>query len=280
MAFNKFFAEEIVERALREDLIYGDLTTDNLVDSSAKSKAVFILKEKGVIAGLKIAEMVFKKLDEHIQFRVLVKEGAKISAGSKIAEVEGLTAAILKGERTALNFLQRMSGIASETRSYVELVKDYPAKIVDTRKTTPTLRALEKYAVKKGGGSNHRMGLFDTVMIKDNHIKAAGGIEKAAALIKNKVSHTVKIEIEVEDLKGVKKALKAGADIIMLDNMDAAELKEAVKYIDGRVLVEASGGIRKENLVQAAEAGVDIISVGALTHQIKSLDIGLDFIEA
>ncbi len=280
MPFNKFFAEEIVERALREDLIYGDLTTDNLVDSSAKSKAVFILKEKGVIAGLKIAEMVFKKLDENIKFRSLVKEGSETAAESKIAELEGPTAAILKGERTALNFLQRMSGIASETRRYVELVKDYPAKIVDTRKTTPTLRALEKYAVKKGGGRNHRMGLFDAVMIKDNHIKAAGGIEKAAALIKNQVSHTVKIEIEVEDLKGVKKALAAGADIIMLDNMDADELKEAVEYIDGRALIEASGGIRKENLVQAAAAGVDIISVGALTHQIKSLDIGLDLIEA
>lgn len=279
MSFNKIFAEEIVERALREDLIYGDLTTDNLVDSSAESKAVFILKEKGVIAGLEIAEMVFKKLDENIQFKALVKEGSKTSAGSKIAEVEGSTAAILKGERTALNFLQRMSGIASETRRYVDLVEDYKAKIVDTRKTTPTLRALEKYAVTKGGGSNHRMGLFDAVMIKDNHIKAAGGIEKAAALIKEQVSHTVKIEIEVEDLKGVKKALKAGADIIMLDNMDADELKEAVEYIDGRALVEASGGIRKENLVQAAAAGVDIISVGALTHQIKSLDIGLDLLD-
>jgi len=160
MQINKLFAEEIVERALREDLIYGDLTTDNLVDYSAKSKAVFILKEEGVIAGLEIAEMVFKKLDEDIQFRALVKEGSQISAGSKIAEVKGSTAAILKGERTALNFLQRMSGIASETRSYVELIKDYPAKIADTRKTTPTLRPLEKYAVKKGGGNNHRMGLF------------------------------------------------------------------------------------------------------------------------
>jgi len=279
MQINKLFAEEIVERALREDLIYGDLTTDNLVDYSAKSKAVFILKEEGVIAGLEIAEMVFKKLDEDIQFRALVKEGSQISAGSKIAEVKGSTAAILKGERTALNFLQRMSGIASETRSYVELIKDYPAKIADTRKTTPTLRPLEKYAVKKGGGNNHRMGLFDAVMIKDNHIKAAGGIEKAVALIKDQVSHTVKIEIEVEDLKGVKKALEAGADIIMLDNMDGDELKEAVEYIDGRAVVEASGGIRKENLVQAAAAGVDIISVGALTHQIKSLDIGLDLLE-
>ena len=279
MQINKLFSEEIVERALREDLIYGDLTTDNLVDYSAKSKAVFILKEEGVIAGLEIAEMVFKKLDEDIQFRALVKEGSQISAGSKIAEVKGSTAAILKGERTALNFLQRMSGIASETRSYVELIKDYPAKIADTRKTTPTLRPLEKYAVKKGGGNNHRMGLFDAVMIKDNHIKAAGGIEKAVALIKDQVSHTVKIEIEVEDLKGVKKALEAGADIIMLDNMDGDELKEAVEYIDGRAVVEASGGIRKENLVQAAAAGVDIISVGALTHQIKSLDIGLDLLE-
>lgn len=279
MQINKLFAEEIVERALREDLIYGDLTTDNLVDASAKSKAVFILKEEGVIAGLEIAEMVFKKLDEDIQFRALVKEGTKISAGSKIAEVKGSTAAILKGERTALNFLQRMSGIASETRNYIELIKDYPAKIVDTRKTTPTLRPLEKYAVKIGGGNNHRMGLFDAVMIKDNHIKAAGGIEKAVALIKDQVSHTVKIEIEVEDLKGVKKALEAETDIIMLDNMDGDELKEAVEYIDGRAVVEASGGIRKENLVQAAAAGVDIISVGALTHQIKSLDIGLDLLE-
>lgn len=276
---NRNIINKIVEAAIEEDLAYGDLTTDNLISASAKSKAVFTLKENGIVAGFEVAESVFEKIDSSLNFLPLVKEGEMLAAGTEIARIEGAAASILKGERIALNFMQRLSGIATKTNKFVEAVREYPLRVVDTRKTTPTLRILEKYAVRVGGGKNHRMGLFDAVMIKDNHLKAVGGIEKAVKRIRARVPHTIKIEVEVESLEAVKKAVAAGADIIMLDNMETAAMKKAVDYIDGRAVVEASGNITLKNIKAKAAAGIDVISIGALTHQINSLDIALDLID-
>ncbi|MCC3145251.1 carboxylating nicotinate-nucleotide diphosphorylase [Halanaerobium sp. Z-7514] len=276
MLLNKFTLNDIIERAIQEDLGYGDLTTDNLIAASASSKAQITSKEEGVTAGLEIARAVFHQYDPDLKFKALQKEGDKLQAGTVIAEVEGSTRSILKAERLALNFLQRLSGIATKSREYVELVEAYPAQIADTRKTTPTLRMLEKYAVKVGGAKNHRMGLDDCVMIKDNHLKAAGSIKKAVKKIKANISHTTKIEIEIDQLPLLEEALAAEVDIILLDNMSPEELKKAVQIVDGRVILEASGGITKENVAAIAASGVDIISVGALTHQINSIDIALD----
>lgn len=209
-------------------------------------------------------------------FDYLINDGDKVKVGQNLAEVKGPVREILKAERIALNFLQRLSGIASRTSRYVEAVSNYPVKIVDTRKTTPTLRILEKYAVRIGGGYNHRMGLYDAVMIKDNHITASGGITSAILKVREQLAHTIKIEVEVESLDGVREALSAGADIIMLDNMEISEMAMAVNIIDKQAIVEASGGITLESLVEIAATGVDIISVGALTHHIKSIDISLN----
>ena len=277
MYWNKAEVQDIVSRALGEDLgSGGDITSQNLL--SAKNRAVGVIRarEEGIIAGLEVMKLVFKQCDPAINFEFLLAEGARIKDNDEVAVIKGSSRSILKGERTALNFLQRLSGIATKTRTYVDQVGDYPVRITDTRKTTPTLRLLEKYAVTVGGGYNHRLGLYDAVMLKDNHLTAAGGIKKAVTTIKANIPHTTKIEIEVEDMAGVKDALKAGVDIIMLDNMSFARMKEAVDYIEGRVVVEASGGITLENVVQVAKTGVDVISVGALTHQIASLDLSLD----
>ena len=276
MDWNSKIIDSIIERAISEDLGTGDITTDTLIPPDQISKGHIMVKEDGVIAGLKIAELIFSRYDCDIEFLPLINDGEPVSAWSKIAELNGPTRGILKGERIALNFLQRLSGIATRTRKFVEKVKNFPVRIADTRKTTPTLRILEKYAVKAGGGSNHRMGLYDAVMIKDNHITAAGSITEAVNRIKEDIPHTVKIEVEVEKMDDVKEALEVGADIIMLDNMDADTMAQAVEMIDGNALVEASGGITEESVLDAAKTGVDVISIGALTHQIKSLDISLD----
>ncbi|ADQ13837.1 carboxylating nicotinate-nucleotide diphosphorylase [Halanaerobium hydrogeniformans] len=276
MLLNKFILADIIDRAIKEDLGYGDITTDNLIAEDAQSKALITIKEAGVAAGLEIARSVFNKYDPDLKFKALLTEGDKLDAGTVLAEVEGSTRSILKAERLALNFLQRLSGIATKSREYVELVEAYPAQIVDTRKTTPTLRMLEKYAVKVGGAKNHRMGLDDCVMIKDNHLKAAGSIKNAVEKIKANISHTTKIELEIDELPQLDEALEAEVDIILLDNMSPEELKKAVQIVDGRVILEASGGITKENVAEIAASGVDIISVGALTHQINSIDIALD----
>lgn len=278
MFWNERLIKEIIRKALTEDVWTGDITSETLLDREEISKGVILVKENGVVAGLKVARMVFAELNQEITFKQFVEDGEKVTSGTVIAEIEGPTIDILKGERTALNFLQRLSGIATRTRRYVEEVQDLPVRIVDTRKTTPTLRILEKYAVRVGGGYNHRMGLYDAVLIKDNHLKAAGGITAAIKKMRENLPHTVKIEIEVENLDGVKEALQAGADIIMLDNMGIAEMTEAVEYIKKRAITEASGGITLDNLYQVAATGVDIISIGALTHHIKALDISLDFI--
>jgi len=267
---------KLIERCLYEDIGSGDITANSIVPTGANTKGIIHAKQSGVIAGLAVAEEVFRFLSADISFICKVKDGDKVEAGTILAEVEGDARTILTGERVALNFLQRMSGIATYTSFLVEKVKGYPVRVVDTRKTTPGLRMVEKYAVLAGGGYNHRYGLYDAVMIKDNHIKVAGGIAQAVAAAREKVSHMVKIEVEVEDLAGVAEALQAKADVIMLDNMDIHTMGQAVAMIGGLALVEASGGINEETIAVIAKTGVDIISVGALTHSAQALDISLD----
>ncbi|ABO48714.1 nicotinate-nucleotide pyrophosphorylase (carboxylating) [Desulforamulus reducens MI-1] len=276
MDLNFMELRKLIETSLAEDIGTGDITTNSIVPAECKTKGIIFVKETGIVAGISVAEAVFRYLSPEIGFIAHAKDGDQLEAGQTIAKVEGDARAILTGERLALNFLQRMSGIATRTASLVEKVKLYPVRVVDTRKTTPGLRMLEKYAVRIAGGFNHRFGLNDAVLIKDNHIKVAGGITQAILAARHNVPHTIKIEVEVESLAGVIEALDAKADIIMLDNMDHATMREAVKLIDGRALVEASGGVNEETIVSVAKTGVDLISVGALTHSIKSLDISLD----
>lgn len=276
MYWNNELVNTIIQRALLEDVGMGDITTDNLIEFDHQSEGFILAKEEGIIAGLNVAQMIFTRIDKGIEFKPLLKDGDSVKDGDEIAKLRGSTRAILKGERVALNFLQRLSGIATKTHHYVALVKDFPVRITDTRKTTPTLRILEKYAVTIGGGNNHRMGLYDAVMIKDNHIIAVGGILKAVNIIRSKIPHTTKIEVEVENMNEVEEALKAKVDIIMLDNMDVKTMFGAVNYINGRAIVEASGGITEENVRDVAKTGVDVISIGALTTHVKSLDISLE----
>ena len=267
---------DIIKRGLKEDLGTGDMTTDSVVPEEHVSEAYITAKEEGVVAGLPLADKIFKYIDSNLHFEMLKKDGDKVEFGDHLAKITGSTRSILKAERMSLNFLQRMSGIATKTAHYKNLVKDYDVRIVDTRKTTPGLRILEKYAVKIGGGDNHRMGLYDAVMIKDNHIEAAGDIQTAVEKARKAIPHTMKIEVEVEDLDGVKESLEAGADIIMLDNMTNDVRKKAVEMMDSRAIAEASGGITEETIAGVAASGVDVISLGTLTHTIKSLDISLN----
>lgn len=275
MVLNSFAVERIIKQALEEDWGFGDLSS-SLIPESLKVRAIIYAKEAGVIAGLEIAKKTFAYVDENLIFTPLLQDGENVASGQEIAYVSGSAQKILLAERVVLNFLQHMSGIATKTAAFVKLTAGTKARIVDTRKTLPGLRILEKYAVKAGGGHNHRFGLFDAVMIKDNHIKALGGITKAVSEARRQNSHTVKIEVEVEDLQQVKEALQAGPDIIMLDNMPLAMIRQAVKLIDGQAVVEASGNVTEETVASIAAAGVDIISSGALTHSVKALDISLD----
>lgn len=272
---NQFITERIIRRALEEDISYGDITTDSVVDEFAFTEANIIAKEEGIIAGIGIAEKVFKMLDESSFFMSNIKDGELVKPGQVLAIVKGRTRCLLKAERTALNILQRLSGIATKTKHFCDKIVDYPTKIVDTRKTTPGLRLFEKYAVKVGGGDNHRYCLSDGVLIKDNHIKAAGGITNAIVLAKKNVPHTIKIEVETETMEQVAEAIEAGADIIMLDNMTIEQMKKAVEFIDKRAMVEASGNMNIKTIADVAATGVDIISVGALTHSAASLDISM-----
>ncbi len=269
---------KIIEQALLEDIGTGDITSESIVPSNLKAKGVIKTSEKGVVAGLNITSLVFKKLDSEIIFQEKIKDGTKVARGKVLAEITGSARTILKGERVALNFLQRMSGIATITSKFCQEVEDFPVRIVDTRKTTPGLRILEKYAVSMGGGHNHRFGLYDAVLIKDNHITVAGGIRPAVDSVRKQISHTVKIEIEVENLSQLQDALRVKADIIMLDNMDLDTMEEAVKIAKGRALIEASGGITLEKVRKIAQTGVDLISIGSLTHSVKSLDISMEII--
>lgn len=269
---------DLIKRALEEDLGYQDITTANLMSPDKHSRGSFTAKGTGVIAGLDVCEAVFKHLNPNIKFQKDIEEGSHVKAGDNIARVEGATLDLLGGERVALNFLQRLSGIATRTNKLSRLIEPYKASLLDTRKTTPGLRILEKYAVRVGGGRNHRFGLYDGVMIKDNHIKAAGGITNAVNKIRLRIPHTIKIEVEAETLDQVREALEAGADIILLDNMSIETLQAAVNLIDGRALTEASGGIDEDTIVAVAATGVDFISVGALTHSVKSLDISFNLL--
>ena len=277
MILDKKQIDKIVLNALEEDMPYGDVTTDNLIPENDVTEAKFIAKADGIIAGMPVAARVFELIDSRISIEIFKNDGDKVTKGDIIAILNGPTAGILKGERTALNLMQRLSGIATRTNVFVELVKDYKVSVADTRKTTPGLRYLEKYAVRCGGGRNHRYSLSDAVMLKDNHIAAGGGILSAVSKVRANIPHTVKIEVEVENMDMVREAVEAGADIIMLDNMNEAAMAEAVKYIDGRALVEASGDVTEERIRAIAETGVDIISIGRVTHSVKALDISLRF---
>jgi len=265
--------DRIILTALKEDIGAGDITTDLLISNKQKAKAFFLAKEDGIVAGLHIAKMVFQKLDKSVSFKFFIKEGERVVAGTKIAEVSGSLRALLTGERTALNILQRISGIATMTHKFVDLIKHTNTKILDTRKTVPGFRLLDKYAVKIGGGTNHRIGLFDMVLIKDNHIKAAGGITTAVNSIRKKLTKKIKIEVETKNLEEVREALDCKVDIIMLDNMTVPMMKKAVKIINGKAKVEASGNVTLTTVRAIAKTGVDYISVGALTHSVKALDI-------
>ncbi len=273
----KFFGlESQIDNWLKEDMPYMDMTTDLLDLDNRLVKANVTAKETGVIAGLDVFEAVFKRVNPEFNLEKLIKEGERVSKGQNIISVEGPAKDMLKAERLALNLLQRMSGIASMAFQYSEEVKEYATKIVDTRKTTPGLRAFEKYAVRVGGCYNHRYSLSDAVMIKDNHIKASGGITNAVSMIKNKLGHTTKIEVEVTNLIELEEAVKAGADIVMLDNMTNTDMLKAVEKAGNDVVLEASGGVTLETLKGIAETGVHIISVGALTHSYKSMDISMN----
>lgn len=272
---NSIILDKIIRDALIEDINYIDITTDNLIDINQISNAHFLVKEDGVICGINIAKRVFSILDDKIMFHVIHNDGEYVEKGSIIATLKGSTRNILKGERVALNILQRLSGIATKTNKMVNLTKKYNVKIVDTRKTTPTLRPLEKYAVKIGGGYNHRYNLSESVMIKDNHIEALGSIKNAVTKIKTNIGHTIKIEIEVKDLEELKEALNLNVDIILLDNMSIEDMKKAVKINNSKCILEASGNIDESNILDVADTGVNIISIGALTHSSKALDISM-----
>ncbi|NQT69834.1 MAG: carboxylating nicotinate-nucleotide diphosphorylase [Desulfobacteraceae bacterium] len=265
----------LIEIALKEDIGSGDITTENLIAPDLKGTGIILAKEPLVIAGLDVARQVFEHLDSEVILKPGCKDGDSVGDKEIVAHVEGPMRALLMGERTALNFLQRLSGIATHVRSYIDAIGKTKVRLVDTRKTTPGWRILEKYAVRIGGAHNHRMGLYDGILIKDNHIAACGGVKKAVERMQKRKPHLLKIEVEVSDLDQVKEALGAGADVIMLDNMDIAQIREAVKIVGGRAMVEVSGGITQSSLKQLADTGVDIISVGALTHAARSVDISM-----
>jgi nicotinate-nucleotide pyrophosphorylase (carboxylating) len=267
--------DRIIDTALAEDIHTGDITTLALVAEPRRVRGVLKAKEGFVLAGIDVAKRVFSRLDASLEFNAMFQDGDRVMSGDIIAEFFGDASLLLQGERVALNLLQRMCGVATLTSRYVEAVAGTKARIVDTRKTTPGLRILEKYAVRVGGGINHRTGLYDGVLIKENHIAAAGGITVAVSRAREYIPHTLKIEVETETLVEVAEALSACADIIMLDNMDLATMREAVASIAGRALVEASGGVSLETVRSIAETGVDIISVGALTHSARAMDISM-----
>lgn len=275
MKLPQFYVDDVIRRALEEDINYLDVSSDYLLPENQRNEAYFVAKADGVLCGLEVALRTFELLDDSFSAKIYKHDGDKIAAGDVIAEFSGKTVLLLKGERTALNLLQHMSGIATATARAVELVRGTNAQITDTRKTLPGLRALQKYAVVCGGGKNHRFNLSDGAMLKDNHIDAGGGIEKTVEILRGKLGHMVKIEVETRDLDEVREAVRAGADIIMLDNMSNDTMREAVALIGGKAKTEASGGITLENLAEVAKTGVDIISLGALTHSVHAFDISM-----
>jgi nicotinate-nucleotide pyrophosphorylase (carboxylating) len=270
--------ERIIRLALEEDLGLGDVTTDAVVDPQVEGKAFLIAREEVVLAGFPVFKQVFQEMSREIEFEVYYKEGHLVPKGKGVCLIKGPLSPILKAERTALNFLQRMSGVATLTRAYVMKARPSKAKILDTRKTAPGLRWIDKYAVQIGGGFNHRRGLFDGVLIKDNHIAVAGSITGAIERVREKAPHTLRIEVEVDTLAGVEEAIHSGADAVLLDNMTIEQMNKAVELAKGQVLLEASGGINLDSIKAVAETGVDLISVGALTHSAKAADFSLEIV--
>lgn len=274
---DKILIRRLIRQALEEDLgQLGDITTDSIFSGEEYSEANLMMKSNGTIAGLDIACMVFEEIDPMVEMLKYYNDGDYVKKGKSILRLRGKTSSLLKGERLALNYLQRMSGIATQTAKLVKKISDYKTKLVDTRKTTPNFRVFEKFAVKCGGGFNHRYGLYDTVLIKDNHIAAAGGLKEAVKRVRDKLGHTIKIEVEVQDEEKLKEAIKLKVDIIMLDNFKPKELKPLIKSVPKGIITECSGNINSRNIVDYAKQGPDIISMGSLTHSYKSLDISMD----
>ncbi|MBP1564855.1 MAG: carboxylating nicotinate-nucleotide diphosphorylase [Oscillospiraceae bacterium] len=275
MKLSQSYIDDIIKTALSEDINYIDVTTDNLLDDTHQSEAYYVAKDDGILCGIEIAKRVFEIVGGDVQFNINIPDGQQVKKGDIIATMSGSTRTLLKGERTALNILQHMSGIATATYKCTELVKGTSAMVTDTRKTLPGLRALQKYAVTAGGGRNHRYNLSDGAMLKDNHIDAYGGITQAVKALREKIGHMVKIEVEVRNIEELNEALSAGADVIMLDNMNCDEMKKAVEITNGAAMLEASGNITDENIRDVALTGVNIISLGALTHSVKCFDISM-----
>lgn len=279
MMLNQFYVDDLIKSALKEDINYIDITTDNLIPQEQEGEAKFLAKAEGVLCGIDVAIRVFTLIQPDFQYEIFINDGEYVKKGDIIATVKGKTRTILKGERTALNLLQHMSGIATMTNRIVKIVEGTNASIADTRKTLPGLRPIQKYAVTVGGGKNHRYNLSDAAMLKDNHVDAGGGITGAVKKLRSKLGHMAKVELEVRNLDELKEALSVDVDVIMLDNMDNETMKKAVEITNGKALLEASGGITEETIRGVAETGVDIISIGALTHSVKAFDISLKIVK-
>lgn len=269
--------DSVIEAALKEDLPRGDITSESIIPEESRSEAILLAKEEGVLAGMDVVRRVFAKIDTDVEFTKTKEDGQRFSAGERLAVIRGSSISILKGERTALNFLQRMSGIATTTWRFVQALEGTKTKILDTRKTTPGLRALEKYAVKMGGGENHRHNLSEMVMIKDNHLKLVGSISEAMQRVKERIEPGIKVEVEATTLDEVKEAVRSGADMVMLDNMSVESMREVVGWVKGKVPLEVSGKVSLDRVGEIAALGVDFISVGSLTHSYRSVDISIEF---
>lgn len=269
----------IIDAALREDMPQGDITSESIIPVDSRSRAIILAKENGILAGMDVARRVFEKIDPGVEFKKEKNDGQKFCDGETLAVIQGSSISLLKGERTALNFLQRMSGIATTTGMFVQALEGTETKILDTRKTTPGLRALEKYAVKMGGGQNHRQNLSEMVLIKDNHLKLVGSISEAVKRAKERIAPGIKVEVEATCLAEVQEAVRGGADMVMLDNMRIDRMKEVIKWVGGKVPLEASGSVTLEKIKEIAALGIDFISVGSLTHSYESVDISMEFLE-
>ncbi len=270
--------DALIETALKEDMPQGDITSESVIPADSESEAIILAKEEGVLAGIDVAERVFHKIDPSVVFKKNLNDGQKFRKGQTLATIQGSSISLLKGERTALNFLQRMSGIAKTTQLFVRALQGTKTKILDTRKTTPGLRSLEKYAVRMGGGVNHRFNLSEMVLIKDNHLRIVGSISQAVKSAKERIKPGVRVEVEATSIEEVQEAVQSGADMIMLDNMPKEAMKEVVKRVKGKVPLEVSGKVSLRKVKEIASLGVDFISVGSLTHSYKSVDISIEFL--
>lgn len=275
---NEDATDALIETALKEDMPQGDITSENIIPADSESEAIILAKEEGVLAGIDVAERVFHKIDPSIVFKKNLNDGQKFRKGQTLATIHGSSISLLKGERIALNFLQRMSGIATATQKFVRVLQGTETKILDTRKTTPGLRSLEKYAVRMGGGVNHRFNLSEMVLIKDNHLRIVGSISQAVKSAKERIKPGVRVEVEATSIEEVQEAVQSGADMIMLDNMPKEAMKEVVKRVKGKVPLEVSGKVSLRRVKEIASLGVDFISVGSLTHSYKSVDISIEFL--